>query len=148
MWCWSATTVSIAAHYNPATAWTQCSLANAELGRADCCVPAGAVSPGNQGRWPETALQRVGHLRERVVSALTPAQIGAEMANSTPVGLNTAWTGGGGHILAVRGRFLLNGDEYVSVADPWYGDSDVSYVTFRDRYQGSGTWTHTYKTQR
>lgn len=148
MWCWSATSVSVAAFYNPATAWTQCSLANAELGLNDCCGPAGAASPCNQGRWPHTALQRVGHLNQQLVSALTSAQVGAELANSTPIGLNTAWAGGGGHILVVRGRFLLDGVEYVSVADPWYGDSDVSYDTFRNRYQGSGTWTHTYKTRR
>jgi hypothetical protein len=148
MWCWSAASVSIAAFYNPATAWTQCSLANAELGLNDCCGPAGAASPCNQGRWPHTALQRVGHLNQQLVSALTPTQVGAELANSTPIGLNTAWAGGGGHILVVRGRFLLDGVEFVSVADPWYGDSDVSYDTFRNRYQGSGTWTHTYKTRR
>ncbi|WJK38134.1 papain-like cysteine protease family protein [Solwaraspora sp. WMMA2056] len=148
MWCWSAATVSLAAYYDPSTHWTQCTLANAELNRNDCCVPAGSESPGNQGRWPDTALQRVGVLRRRENRALTPAEIGAEMAGSTPIGLNTSWRGGGGHILAIRGRFFLDGEEYVSVADPWYGDSDVSYNTFRNAYQGSGTWNVSYKTQR
>lgn len=148
MWCWDATSVSVAAFYDPATAWTQCSLANAELSRKDCCVAAGAVSPCNQGRWPDTALQRIGHWNTRLDSALTTAQLGAEMAKSAPVAVNIAWQGGGGHIAALRGRSLSNGVEHVSVADPWYGDSDVTYDTFRNRYQGSGTWNVSYKTQR
>lgn len=148
MWCWDAATVSTAAYYNPATAWTQCTLANEELGRNDCCVGAGAVSPCNQGRWPDTALQRVRHLNQRLNNALSSAQLGAEMAKSAPVVVNIAWQGGGGHIAAVRGRSVSNGVDYVSVADPWYGDSDVTYEVFRNRYQGNGTWNVSYKTQR
>lgn len=148
LWCWDAATVSVAAYYDPATAWTQCSLANAELGRNDCCVPAGQVSPCNQGRWPDTALQRIRRLNQRLDNALTSAQIGAEMAKSSPVVVNIAWQGGGGHIAAVRGRSLFAGVEHVSVADPWYGDSDVTYDAFVNRYQGNGTWTVSYKTQR
>lgn len=82
MWCWDAASVSVAKFYDPATAWTQCSLANAELNRNDCCVPAGAVSPCNQGRWPDTALQRIGRLNQRLNNALTTARLGAEMAKS------------------------------------------------------------------
>lgn len=147
MWCWAASSVSLAAYFNANTAWTQCSLVNAERGVNTCCGADGANFPCNQGSWPEGPMQRVGVLRERVVSALTPAQIGAEMANSRPFAINTAWAGGGGHILVVRGRFVQDGVEYVSVGDPWYGDSDVTYDNFRNRYQGLGTWTHTYKTQ-
>lgn len=148
MWCWDAASVSVAKFYDPAAAWTQCSLANAELNRNDCCVPAGQVSPCNQGRWPDTALQRIEHLNQRLNSALTSAQLGAEMAKSAPVVVNIAWQGGGGHIAALRGRSLRDGADWVSVADPWYGDSDVTYDTFRNRYQGSGTWNVSYKTQR
>lgn len=31
-WCWAATSVSIAAFYEPNTSWTQCSMTNAERG--------------------------------------------------------------------------------------------------------------------
>ncbi|WP_330182039.1 hypothetical protein OHB26_37885 [Nocardia sp. NBC_01503] len=148
LWCWDAATVSTAAYYDPATPWTQCTLANAELGRNDCCVGAGAVSPCNQGRWPDTALTRIGRLNVRLNAALTNAQLGAEMAKSAPVIVNIAWQGGGGHIAALRGRSVSGGVDYVSVADPWYGDSDVTYDVFRNRYQGTGTWNVSYKTQR
>jgi Papain-like cysteine protease AvrRpt2 len=104
LWCWDAASVSVAAFYDPATGWTQCSLANAELSRNDCCVAAGQVSPCNQGRWPDTALQRIGHLNQRQNNALTSVQLGAQIAKSAPVVVNIAWQGGGGHIAAIRGR--------------------------------------------
>lgn len=147
MWCWNAATVSTAAFYDPASTWTQGKLANAELGRNDCAVGAGAVSPCNQGRWPDTALTRIGRLNARSNNALTNVQLGAELTRSAPVIVNIAWQGGGGHIVAVRGRSVINGVDYVSVADPWEGDSDVTYDVFRNRYQGSGTWTVSYKTK-
>jgi hypothetical protein len=145
-WCWAATSVSVAAFYDPATGWTQCSMVNAELGRNDCCG-AGAGGPCNQPWYLDSALQRAGRLNQFVTGALSTVQVGAEMAGSTPVGVRTGWAGGGGHVLVVRGRFRSNEIEYVSVADPWYGDSDVSYSSFLNQYQGSGTWTHTYKTR-
>ncbi|NUP47010.1 MAG: hypothetical protein HOW97_06785 [Catenulispora sp.] len=146
-WCWDASTVSIAHYYDPGSTWTQCSLANAELSRNDCCVPAGQVSPCNQGRWPDTALTRIGHLSQRLDAALTPAQLGAQIARSAPVVCNIAWAGGGGHIVALRGRSLVDGVDHVSVGDPWYGDSDWSYSAFVNAYQGNGTWNVSYETK-
>ncbi|MFC3965391.1 papain-like cysteine protease family protein [Nocardia jiangsuensis] len=148
LWCWNAATVSTAVYYDPASPWTQGRLANAELERDDCIVGAGAVSPCNQGRWPDTALTRIGRLNVRSNAALTTVQIGAEMARNAPVIVNISWRGGGGHIVAVRGRSVIDGVDYVSVADPWEGDSDITYDAFRNRYQGTGTWTVSYKTQR
>ncbi len=147
MWCWDAASVSVARFYNPATAWTQGSLANAEFGRNDCVVGAGRVSPCNWGRWPDSPLQTVGHLNQRLNNALTTVQLAAEMERSAPVVVNIAWRGGGGHIAAVRGRSLANGVEHVAVADPWYGDSDLTYNAFRDNYQGLGAWNVSYRTQ-
>lgn len=146
-WCWDAATVSIAHYYDPASAWTQCSLANAELSRNDCCVAPGQVSPCNQGRWPDTALTRIGHLNQRLNNALTPAQLGAQIAKSAPVVCNISWAGGGGHIVALRGRSTASGVDHVSVGDPWYGDSDWTYSAFVNNYQGSGTWNVSYQTK-
>lgn len=146
-WCWDAASVSVAKFYNPAAPWTQGSLANAEFGRNDCAVAAGQVTPCNWGRWPDSPLQRVGHFSERLDSALTRMQLGGELAKSAPVVANIAWRGGGGHIVAVRGRSLVGGVEHVAVADPWYGDSDLTYDTFRDNYQGAGNWNVSYKTR-
>ncbi|MFE2752663.1 papain-like cysteine protease family protein [Actinosynnema sp. NPDC059335] len=152
MWCWSAATVSVSRFYDPASPWTQCSLANAEFNRKDACVPAGQESPANEGRWPDTALQRVGNFRERLNDSLTTVQLGAELAKSAPVVVNIAWRDQngfiwGGHIVAVRGRSVRDGVEWVSVGDPWSGDLDMTYDNFRNRYQNSGLWNVSYKTK-
>ncbi|MFF5210525.1 papain-like cysteine protease family protein [Streptosporangium sp. NPDC000396] len=149
-WCWSATSVSVAAFYDPATAWTQCSLVNAERGLNTCCGPAASdANSCNQPWFVNTALTRVGHLRDVLAGALSLDQIRAELLATSPIGVRIGWAGGGGHAVVVKGRFHdANGVEYVSVADPWAGDSDVPYDTFRNNYQGTGTWTHTYRTQR
>lgn len=155
-WCWDAASCSIAAYYNPNTQWTQCTLANTVFGRADCCnLDANGVSTCNWGCWPDVSsngagpgpLQAVGHYTKTLTSALTPVQLGAQIANSAPVVCNISWRGGGGHIVALRGRSLVSGVDHVSVGDPWYGDSDQVYNTFQTNYQGSGTWDHSYPTK-
>ncbi|MFB4284322.1 papain-like cysteine protease family protein [Nonomuraea sp. MTCD27] len=148
-WCWSATTVSVAAFFNPATAWTQCSMVNAERGLATCCGPAASDAGScNQPWFTAQALTRAGHLRETVAAALTLDQIRADLLASSPIALRIGWAGGGGHAVVVRGRYSdAAGVEYVSVCDPWDGDTDVPYDTFRNNYRGSGTWTHTYRTK-
>ena len=35
----------------------------------------------------------------------------------------------------------------VHVEDPWYGSSVWDYDSFRTAYQGTGSWTHSYKTE-
>lgn len=50
--------------------------------------------------------------------------------------------------MVVRGCYNSGGVDYVSVADPWYGTSEVPYDTFRNNYQGSGLWDATYRTKR
>ncbi|MEK8108195.1 papain-like cysteine protease family protein [Micromonospora sp. M12] len=147
-WCWAATSVSVAAFYNPATVWTQCSMVNAELGRNDACGPAGSGVNCNKPWTLNTPLQRAGHLNQFSAGVLTTEQLRTEMTSVAPVGVRTAWAQGGAHFVMIRGRFLLDGVEYVSISDPWDGEADVSYATFLNRYKGSGTWTHTYKTRR
>src|SRR6185437_16381167 len=146
-------------YYNPNTAWTQCTLANTVFARNDCCnLDANGVSTCNWGCWPDQSslnpnptnapgpLQAVGHYVSTLTYALTPVQLGVQIANKAPVVCNISWAGGGGHIPALRGRSLVNGVDHVSVGDPWYGDSDYVYNTFRTAYQGSGTWDHSYPT--
>lgn len=151
-WCWDAVTVSVAKFYKPSAAWTQCSLANAEFARNDCCVGAGQVSPCNWGRWPDSPLTTVGVFKERLNNALTSLQLGAELARSAPVVVNIAWRDRngnitGGHIVALRGRSLRDGVEWVSVSDPWTGDSDMTYDNFRNNYPDNGLWNVSYKTK-
>jgi len=169
MWCWDASTVSVAAYYNKNTAWTQCSLANQMLSRQDCCVGVGQVSPcGNYGSWPDlnpltnttanAPMQTVGVYTATINSTLTPAQISAQLARNwqgvqgagvgAPFLCNISWQGGGGHIVVVSGRSLVGTVDHVSVADPGSGTvSDWVYTAFQNAYQVTGTWNKSYTTQ-
>ncbi|GLZ78072.1 hypothetical protein Afil01_28790 [Actinorhabdospora filicis] len=146
-WCWAATSVSITAFYEPATTWTQCKLVNAEYGRDDCCGAAGSGVNCNKPWYPDLALRRMNHLNQYIKRALTLGEIGVELAKSAPFCVATYWQGGGGHAVVIRGRFVSNGVEYLTVSDPWDGESDVTYDNFRNKYKDSGTWGNTYTTK-
>jgi hypothetical protein len=159
MWCWDATAVSVANYYNPNSGWTQCTLANTVFARQDCCnLDANGVSTCNWGCWPDQSslspnptgapgpMQAVGHYTQTLTCALSPVQLGVQMAKSAPVVCNISWRGGGGHIVVVKGRSLVSGVDHVSVSDPAIGDSDQVYNTFKTAYQVTGTWDHSYPT--
>jgi hypothetical protein len=143
-WCWAAVSTSVALFYDPASTWTQCLVANGELGRNDCCGD-GASGPCNVYGFLASSLTRVGHLDHSVGSSSTFAQVQTEIDAGRPLCARTAWSGGGAHFLAIIGYRIL--DQMLAVDDPWYGKSDVSYTTFSSSYQGSGSWTHSYFTQ-
>ena len=150
MWCWDAASVSVAKFYDANSAWTQGTLAGEELNRNDCVVRPGEVSPCNQGRWPDTALVRIGHWDGNRAGALTSAELGAWLARRAPVVVNIDWPDpAGGHIVVLHGRSVRDGVEWVKVADPWEGNSQIlmRYDDFRNRYPDRGTWTVSYKTQ-
>ena len=147
-WCWSATATSVALYYNAASAWTQCTLVNAELGRSDCCTN---PSSGDCNRpWTlSTALARVGHLASVFVTSTSFADVRGELDNGRPLGVRIGWSGGGGHFNVI-GCYTWNallGLQSVQIEDPWYGTSVWDYDTFRTAYQGTGSWTHSYRTQ-
>jgi hypothetical protein len=145
MWCWSALTVSVSKYYHPSSTWTQCSLVNNQLGKTTCC---NSPTPGDcvQGWWPELSLPATGNLASHKLSAATFAEVDSEIDHGRPIGVRVDWSGGGAHALAVFG-YLEGTTNYVAIADPWYGSSDMAYDTFKTSYQGSGTWTQTYFTQ-
>lgn len=153
-WCWAATTASVSAFYAPNTGfqapntpWTQCLLANSKFNRNDCCpantAPAGCIN----GSYPDGPLTTVGNLNQTIAAALSVTSIAAEIGANKPIVVDTHWTTGGGHIVAIRGRYALQGVECLSVADPWYGNSEVTYQSFLRTYQGNGVWTNTYTTK-
>jgi len=143
-WCWAAVATSVAQFYDPASAWTQCALANGELGRDDCCGP-GASGPCNVYGYLDSSLDRVGRLDHWSPGTATFAQSQAETDGGRPLGVRTAWSGGGSHFLCIIGYQII--DNMLAVDDPFFGRSDVDYATFAGSYQGSGKWTDTYYTR-
>lgn len=145
-WCWAATSTSVSHFYWGLSTWTQCKVANSELGHNDCCnspVP----SPCNVAWYLDKALTRT----ENFVSILTGQasfqQIRAEIDAGRPVGARIGWSGGGGHFMVICGYSQVAGTDYFDIDDPIYGKSHLSVTNFSSNYQGSGTWTHTYFTK-
>ena len=142
-WCWAATSVSVAQYYNPATTWTQCTVANGEWGRSDCCGT-GASGPCNQPNVLDSPLRRVGNFSRMTSGTTDRGTIQSEIRAGRPLCARTAWSGGGAHFVAITG-FAAN--DIIEIDDPIFGVSDVDYDVFVSSYQGTGSWTHSYFTQ-
>src|SRR5215813_13109914 len=59
-WCWAATSDGVVHFYDTSSTWTQCAIADSELGRTDCCG-GGASGPCNVYGYLDQALSVVGH---------------------------------------------------------------------------------------
>lgn len=145
-WCWAAASTSVSHFYWFLSPWTQCRVANAELGRSDCC---GTPAPGpcNVPWYLDRALTRT----QNHVSITGPASfstVRGEIDAGRLVGARVGWSGGGGHFMCIYGYSTFLGQDYFDVDDPIYGKSHLSVADFSSNYQGSGTWTHTYFTKR
>jgi hypothetical protein len=145
-WCWAATATSVALFYKPGSGWTQCGVANQELGRNDCCG-AGASGACNVPGYLDQALSIVGHLDHWVGGIASVAQVETEVTFARPLGIRVAWSGGGAHFLCIMGHYNAGGIDWITVDDPIYGRSNVNYTTLQTKYQGTGSWTHTYYTK-
>jgi Papain-like cysteine protease AvrRpt2 len=146
-WCWSAASVSVARYYSSASSWTQCDMANQELGQTTCCVD-GSSRQCNQPNVLDAPLRRAGVFDRMVAGSVAYATVCTEVDGGRPLPIRIGWSGGGGHFIAIEG-YRSSGEQWVAIGDPWYGDSDVTVSNLTGgSYQGSGTWTHTYFTRR
>jgi hypothetical protein len=146
-WCWSAVSVSVAHYYVPSSTWTQCEMANQEMGQTTCCVD-GSTTQCNQPNVLDAPLNRAGVLDHVEFGTVGFDAIRQEIDGSRPLAWRIGWSGGGGHFAVIEGYRVL-GQNWVAVDDPWYGESDVALSTLTGGgYQGSGSWTHTYFTRR
>ncbi len=154
-WCWAAVSNSVSHFYDAASTWTQCTIVNAELGQTGCCTN-GSTAACNQPWYLDKALTRVGCLLSWASGTLTFATLKTLINSGRPPCARQGWSGGGGHFMAVVCHFegllgLIFGGgstaKRLRISDPWYGDSVIDYSVFVSGYQGSGTWTHSYRTQ-
>jgi hypothetical protein len=146
-WCWSAVSTSVSHFYNPASAWSQCSLANAELGETSCCAD-GSTAACNRDWYLDRALSRIGNLQSWAGAAVPLSEVEHEVNAGRPLGVRIGWHGGGGHFVVLAGYDDPGtGPGFLRVEDPWYGQSRMAYSAFRNAYQGTGSWTHTYHTR-
>ena len=143
-WCWAAVATSVSHFYDAGSTWRQCDVANAQLGRNDCCAGAALAACDVYG-FVDDALRRVGHFGRVTAAAADFAAGRKEVDAGRPLCLRVAWSGGGAHFLSLIG-YLADDAGYVAVDDPIYGKSDLTYATLETAYQGSGAWTHSYYT--
>jgi peptidoglycan hydrolase-like protein with peptidoglycan-binding domain len=143
-WCWAAVSSSVSHFYDPASSWTQCKVANAQLGRTDCCG-GGASGPCNVYGYLDLGLTEVGHFDHLQAGTTTFAVLQSEIIGSRPLGIRVAWSGGGAHFVTAIGA---EAGDLVLVGDPGSGtNSLVDFATLQTDYSGSGTWTHSYFTK-
>ena len=154
-WCWAAVSNSVSHFYDAASTWTECTIVNAELGQSTCCTN-GSSAACNQAWYLDKALTRVGRLQSWASGTLTFATVQSLVNNGRPPCARQGWSGGGGHFMAITcyfegllGKWSGAGStaKRLRITDPWYGDSVVDYTVFVSGYQGTGSWTHSYRTQ-
>ncbi|MBX9648357.1 MAG: hypothetical protein K2X57_15040 [Xanthobacteraceae bacterium] len=153
-WCWAAVAASVAHFFRPADPVKQCSIANGELRRSDCCANCdGADDPCNVPGYMMSSLYRVGHFRKWLArQAPGPGQIEKEFHRGYPLCARVVWNGGGSHYLTIVG-YAKPADSPsdcmtgVAVADPWFGLSDIDYADFPKRYAIGGICTDSYYTR-
>lgn len=145
-WCWAATSTSVSHFYWFWSTWTQCRVANGELGHSDCCgspVPSACNVPW----YLDKALTRTHNFVSIIGQQASFQQVREEIDAGRPVGARIGWNGGGGHFMVIYGYSRFLGMEYFDIDDPIYGKSHLAVSDFANNYQGSGTWTHTYFTK-
>lgn len=145
-WCWAAVAVSVARFFQASSAFTQCRVANAELGTNVCCANPAAC---NFDHTLETALAQVGHFRDVAHEPLPFSDVQGEINAARPLGCRIGWFGGGGHFVILHGASVASAGgtvkRWVAVADPLFGPSDYQLINFTGAYhQGEGEWTHSY----
>lgn len=141
-WCWTAVATSVALFRDAGSGWTQCLLANQELGQANCCSPGACDTDWYLNR----ALTRTGNLRSFSSGAEALPSVQVEIDNDLPLGVRIQWRGGGGHFVTITGYDATN--NLVTVCDP-LEDAPVvlDYDAFVSNYDGLGSWSHSYFTQ-
>src|SRR6476660_9447377 len=146
-WCWAATSTSVSHYYWFLSTWTRCGVANAELGRGDCCASP-APSPCNVPWYLDRALTRTNNFVS-ITGTVAFATVQAEIDAGRPVGARIGWSGGGGHFVCIYGYIEILGGiaEFFDIDDPIYGKSTLRVADFTTKYQTTGSWTHTYFTK-
>lgn len=142
-WCWSAVATSTSLFYNASSAWTQCAVVNDELGQTTCCAD-GSTTACNQAWFLERALTRTNNLNDWQAGSLSASAIRSQLVAGRPLGVRIGWSGGGGHFVIVHG---IDASSTVTVSDSIYGTSTMSLSAFKTKYQGTGSWTHSYLTR-
>jgi hypothetical protein len=119
-WCWNAVAVSVDHYFDPVSQLTQDQFAVQALGVA--------LADADQPYYLQDALADLDKLGEFLQGYyLTFEEIQQQLAAGLPVGVHTAWNGGGSHYVLIVGYGLSpGGNPVVYVSDPLLGDSNIA----------------------
>jgi len=143
-WCWAAVSMSVSRLFDQKSVWQQCSVADRALSRSDCC-DAAANDPCNIPWHLDRALNVTGNFVRMTDNSETFQTASGEIDNGRPLCCRIGWRLGSAHFVAIYGWLLgTSGTEYFFVSDPIYGLTRIVRSSFASKYQGGGTWTHSY----
>lgn len=140
-WCWAGCARAVFLYYGQDVA--QCTIANYNWGRTDCCTNPSSPACNN---WTYLIPNVQNILRHWDVdsnalwSSASFNTLRSEIHDDRPVWVRWEWSGGGGHFVVIRGYNDDSGNK-VSYMDPWYGAhylTDYSWMVSG----GTHTWTH------
>ena len=102
LWCWAATTVSVAAFYDPHSDWTQCAMVNAVKELTTCCED-GSSSACDEANVLDAPLSRADVLDHKHRGSVGYDVIRQETDAGRPLAFRVRWSGGGGHFAVIEG---------------------------------------------
>jgi hypothetical protein len=154
-WCWAAVTTSLLNFFNEEHTHTQCQvvqqclslLSDFDSARTDCVQHSRSKACNRTFKLPD-ALDEMDLLFSRCNYSLTLDEVREQIHAGVPVGVRIGWRGGGGHFVLITAVFDdLEGEmqSWLRISDPL--DQAASYITWqtlKNRYKGSGRWTHSY----
>jgi hypothetical protein len=150
-WCWAAVAASVGDFFAGQPTWDQCTIANEELMRTDCC-DGGATGPCNVYGYLASSLNRVHCLKSWAISQRAVfAAVCDEIDSGRPVCLRVAWRGGGAHFVAITGYSDRDPSlARMRIEDPFYPYHDIAWTDLLIVYAPAGSfqgdWTDTYYT--
>ncbi len=154
-WCWAACTAGTNHFYSPASVLTQCAVANATFkggstcddepppNVSDCCSNPSAC---NVAWCISLALKAVGNANGSSSDPVSQPTVTSQTQSGQPLAIRIVWGNGpdAHFIMGVGGGV----NDMVTVRDPWYGVSFVTYASLTGgTYNGNGKWHQSYYTQ-
>jgi hypothetical protein len=152
-WCWAAVSVSVDRLFRPSSTHTQCEIAGATL-KAQCCA-GNLPAPSAQCNAPHELHPVLGTLHllaaEPIVKPVAFADVQKQIDAGHPICVLIKWLdkdgkpGDRGHFIAISGyRVTPSQKQFVSIADPFFGDSEIDYTQFASPQggyrDGRGVW--------
>jgi hypothetical protein len=151
-WCWAAVSVSVDHFFRPDSAHTQCDIAGLVL-ELPCCDPSTPVQ-ARQCNMPHDLHTVLGRLHllaaEPVLKPLSFPAIQKAVDAGHPVCILIKWLDNDGqpsrgHFIAIDGYHVTpDQKQFLSIADPFFGPSEINYTMFCDPKggyrDGRGVW--------